>query len=327
MKVDADPSCVTRNALQPAGTPVGPMTNDRPNRSVRMLGSPALLLPARKRFVLNVAGEGTAAATVAPRMTFAAATGVAPNEASSDTTKRTATIEERTRALRALRGMRVPPAAESFGDSDFDKTSVRLAARAVPEQGRARFAALAESDLRSAGLTRQKSSYIRGLAVAIVAGEFDPTALTEMDDESARIELIKLRGVGAWTADIYLLMALGRADIWPSGDLALVAAIREVKRMRSLPSVDRVARITRGWSPWRAVAARVLWHHYLSTPRTRGPVSAAKPSSRRTPAPSRRPAPKGPRSVRRSTKPSRAKAAAASSRSMARTPRGGRTRV
>src|SRR5256885_4663072 len=199
----------------------------------------------------------------------------------------------------------------------------RLAGAVTPE----RVAALAESDLRSAGLTRQKSSYIRGLAVAIVAGEFDPTALTEMDDQSARTELIKLRGVGAWTADIYLLMALGRADIWPSGDLALVAAIREVKRMRSLPSSDRIGRITRGWSPWRAVAARVLWHHYLSTPRTRTKISVSKPSSRRTPDPSRRQAPKGPQPASRSTRPSRARAAAASSRSAARTPRGGRTRA
>src|SRR3989449_4205703 len=164
----------------------------------------------------------------------------------------------------------------------------RLAGAVTPE----RVASLAESDLRSAGLTRQKSSYIRGLAVAIVAGEFDPSGLTEMDDESARIELIKLRGVGAWTADIYLLMALGRADIWPSGDLALVAAIREVKRMRSLPGPDRIGRITNAWRPWRAVAARVLWHHYLSTPRTRARVSAAQPSSRRTPVPTRRPVPK-----------------------------------
>ena len=199
----------------------------------------------------------------------------------------------------------------------------RLAGAVTPE----RVAALAESDLRSAGLTRQKSSYIRGLAVAIVAGEFDPSGLTEMDDESARTELIKLRGVGTWTADIYLLMALGRADIWPSGDLALVAAIREVKRMRSIPNLDRIGRITRAWSPWRAVAARVLWHHYLSTPRARVRISVAKPSSRRTPVPSRRRAPKGPQPAGRSTQPSRAKAAAASSRSAARTPRGGRRRV
>ena len=199
----------------------------------------------------------------------------------------------------------------------------RLAGAVTPE----RVSQLTESDLRGAGLTRQKSAYIRGLALAIVAGDFDPKRLTEMDDQSARTELIKLKGIGAWTADIYLLMALGRADIWPSGDLALVAAIREVKRMRTLPSPDRVGRITRAWSPWRAVAARVLWHHYLSTPRSRAKVNDAQPSSRRMPAPSRRRAPKGRRSAGRSSKPSRAKAAAASSTSAARTPRGGRTRV
>jgi len=199
----------------------------------------------------------------------------------------------------------------------------RLAGAVTPE----RVAALSEADLRGAGLTRQKSTYIRDIARAIVAGEFDPAAVASLDDDEARAALIKLRGVGAWTADIYLLMALCRADIWPSGDLALVAAIREVKRMRTLPSPDRIGRITRAWSPWRAVAARVLWHHYLSTPRVRTRVSDAKPSSRRTPAPSRRQAPKGRRSAVRSPKPSRARAAAVSSRSMARTPRGGHTRA
>src|SRR2546428_5570648 len=189
----------------------------------------------------------------------------------------------------------------------------RLAGAVTPR----RVATLSESELRGAGLTRQKSAYIRELAQAIVAGEFDPDALMALDDEEARAALIKLRGVGAWTADIYLLMALGRADIWPSGDLALVAAIREVKRLRSLPTSDRIGRITRTWSPWRAVAARVLWHHYLSTPRSRAKVSVAKLSSRRTPAPSRRPVPKGRRSAVQSTGPSRARAAAASSRSKA----------
>jgi len=199
----------------------------------------------------------------------------------------------------------------------------RLAGAVTPE----RVAALTEADLRGAGLTRQKSAYIRQLAQAIVAGEFDPDDLVDLDDDAARTALIKLRGVGAWTADIYLLMALGRADIWPSGDLALVAAIREVKRMRSLPSADRVERITRAWSPWRAVAARVLWHHYLSTPRTRAIVSAAKQSARRMPAPSRHRVPTGQRSRLRSTTPSPTRAGAASSRSKARRPRGGRRRA
>jgi DNA-3-methyladenine glycosylase II len=180
----------------------------------------------------------------------------------------------------------------------------RLAGAVTPE----RVAGLSESELRGAGLTRQKSAYIRGLALAIVAGEFDPDALTAMDDDNAREALIKLKGIGAWTANIYLLMALGRADIWPSGDLALVAAIREVKRMRSLPSADRVGRVTNAWRPWRAVAARVLWHHYLSTPRSRSP------------------APKGRPPAARSRKPSRPIAGGASSNPAARTPRGGRTR-
>src|SRR5207237_5454328 len=184
---------------------------------------------------------------------------------------------------------------------------------------------LSEADLRGAGLTRQKSAYIRDLAQAIVTREFDPDALATLDDDEAREALVKLRGIGTWTADIYLLMALGRADIWPSGDLALVAAIREVKRLRSTPNSDRVARITRAWSPWRAVAVRVLWHHYLSTPRSRAKVSAAKPSSHRRLAPTRPPVPKDRRSAVRSPKPSRATAGAVSSRSAARTPRGGRS--
>jgi DNA-3-methyladenine glycosylase II len=197
----------------------------------------------------------------------------------------------------------------------------RVAGAVTPEL----VARLDDAALQGAGLTRQKASYIRGLAEAIVAGEFDPDSLAALDDEDARTALIKLRGVGAWTADIYLLMALGRSDIWPSGDLALVAAIREVKRMRSIPSADRLGRITRAWRPWRAVAARVLWHHYLSTPRTRMKVSDAQPSSRRTAALSRRPAQKDPRSADRSRTPSRASAATGSSKRAARTPRGGRT--
>ena len=189
----------------------------------------------------------------------------------------------------------------SAGRAAFGRLE-RAAGAVTPE-------AIARTDdaaLRNAGLTRQKSSYIRGLAQAIVAGEF--------------------RGIGGWSANIYLLMALGRADIWPDGDLALVAALREVKRMRAIPDVERIRQVTNGWRPWRAVAARVLWHHYLSTPRTRAKVSAAKPSSRRTVAPSRRPARIDPRSATRSRTPSRASAADGSSRRGARTPRGGRTR-
>ena len=132
-----------------------------------------------------------------------------------------------------------------------------------------RIASLSERQLRAAGLTRQKAAYVRGLAVSIVRGEFDLEAVATYDDERAHAELVKLKGIGPWSADIYLLMALGRRDVWPRHDLALASAMREVKRLRSLPTPERQLEIAESWRPWRAVAARILWHHYLSTPRRR----------------------------------------------------------
>jgi len=134
-----------------------------------------------------------------------------------------------------------------------------------------RIARLTETRLRSAGLTRQKAAYIHDLADAIVRREFAVTQLASLDDDRAHAELTKLKGIGPWSADIYLLMALRRPDVWPRDDLALAAAMREVKRLRSLPSPERQLEIAESWRPWRAVAARVLWHHYLSTPRRRVP--------------------------------------------------------
>jgi DNA-3-methyladenine glycosylase II len=77
--------------------------------------------------------------------------------------------------------------------------------------------------------------------------------------------LVQLKGIGPWTADIYLLMALRRPDIWPSGDMALAAAVQQVKRLPDRPSAEQLHAIGQAWQPWRAVAARVLWHYYLST--------------------------------------------------------------
>ena len=185
-------------------------------------------------------------------------------------------------------------------------------------------AALDEPALQSAGLTRQKARYIRELARAIVAGEFDTAAVGTLDDDAAREALIALKGIGPWTADIYLLMGLCRPDVWPTGDLALVAAIREVKRLRTDLDPRRLQRITNSWRPWRAVAARVLWHHYLSTPRRR--ISAATPPQPRRAARSRRPDRTGRRSGTRSATSARASVGVASSRRAARTPRGGRRR-
>lgn len=149
----------------------------------------------------------------------------------------------------------------------------RVAGEATPE----RIAALRPSRLRAAGLTRQKAEYVSLLARATVAGTFDPTRVARLSDEDARAALVSLKGIGPWSADVYLLMALRRADAWPSGDLALQIAAREVLRLRAHPDATRMETLGERWRPWRAVAARLLWHHYLSTPRVR--AIARSPSS------------------------------------------------
>lgn len=140
-----------------------------------------------------------------------------------------------------------------------------VAGAATPE----RLSELDDGALTAAGLTRQKAAYLRALAAAVAGGEFDVDGVGLLDDVKARTALIALKGIGPWSADIYLLMALGRPDVWPSQDLALAVAMREVKRLRSVPSLARQLEIAESWRPWRAVAARILWHHYLSTPRRR----------------------------------------------------------
>jgi len=98
----------------------------------------------------------------------------------------------------------------------------------------------------------------------VVDGRFDPDRLETLDDDTARGDLIALLGVGRWTADIYLLMALGRPDVWPTGDLALAGAMRRAKALPRLPSHAEQLLVVEPWRPWRAVGARILWHAYLS---------------------------------------------------------------
>jgi DNA-3-methyladenine glycosylase II len=139
----------------------------------------------------------------------------------------------------------------------------RLQAAAAPLTP-ARFLELDDIMLRAVGFSRQKAGYSRNLAQAIVAGQLDLTRLELLEDMEARSELLKLKGIGPWTADIYLLMALRRPDIWPSGDLALAIAVQEVKRLETRPAPPALDQLGAAWQPWRAVATRLLWHHYLS---------------------------------------------------------------
>ncbi len=128
-----------------------------------------------------------------------------------------------------------------------------------------RFATLTAAQVRSAGVTRQKAGYCLGIAQQIIDGSLDLRRLGRADDEEARARLVEIRGIGPWTADIYLLMALLRPDVWPDGDIALVTAAHQIKRLRRRPDTQRLRRLAARWAPWRSVAARILWHHYLST--------------------------------------------------------------
>jgi DNA-3-methyladenine glycosylase II len=125
------------------------------------------------------------------------------------------------------------------------------------------FLALDDETLKQIGFSRQKTGYGRALAQAILDTSLDLDGLEAMEDEDARVQLLKIKGIGAWTADVYLLMALGRPDIWPRGDLALEVAIQRVKGLAKRPTPDEARQISESWRPWRSVAARILWYDYL----------------------------------------------------------------
>ncbi len=123
--------------------------------------------------------------------------------------------------------------------------------------------AAGEDRLRAAGLTRQKSRYLVDLGTTVADGSLDLEALGGLPDDGVVERLSTLRGIGRWTADIYLLMGLARPDVWPSTDLALIIAARTIKGLPADESAAAVAGIADGWRPYRSTAARMLWHDYL----------------------------------------------------------------
>lgn len=125
------------------------------------------------------------------------------------------------------------------------------------------FLAFDDAQLRAFGFSRQKTLYCRLLARAILDGELDLQKLPTLSDDEVRAELVRLKGIGAWTAEIYLLRALLRPDAWPAGDLALQLAAQEAKRLPARPTAAELDALAEAWRPWRAVAARLLWLEYL----------------------------------------------------------------
>jgi DNA-3-methyladenine glycosylase II len=124
--------------------------------------------------------------------------------------------------------------------------------------------ALGADGLLRLGFTRQKARYVRGLAEQTVGGQLDLTGIAKLDDADAEQALLGVPGIGPWTAGVYLLMALRRPDVWPPGDLGLHKSLAEVRCLRQVPSSAVATEYALRWRPWRAVAARLLWHAYLS---------------------------------------------------------------
>jgi DNA-3-methyladenine glycosylase II len=136
--------------------------------------------------------------------------------------------------------------------------------KAVTELSPETFLELSDEALKQIGFSRQKTSYGRTLAKALIEGRLQLEQLEQLSDAEAKSELCKIKGIGSWSSDIYLLMALRRPDIWPAGDLALAVALQGIKNLPKRPSPSEVEALAEAWRPYRSSAARLLWHYYLS---------------------------------------------------------------
>lgn len=167
-------------------------------------------------------------------------------------------IRERgyTTLLRTIVGQQVSVAAAS---SMWNKLAAKLGEDCAPEK------LLAEDfdSLRACGLSRQKQGYARSLAELVVSGALPLDALPE-DDEEAIAYLTKVKGIGRWSAEIYLLFAEGRADIWPAGDLAVQEGVKRIMLLDDRPAEKPTREIAECWRPHRGAAAIFTWHYYAT---------------------------------------------------------------
>jgi DNA-3-methyladenine glycosylase II len=125
------------------------------------------------------------------------------------------------------------------------------------------FLALDDATLRRCGFSRQKMDYARRLSQAVVSGAFDFARLEATDDATVLIQLVSLKGIGRWSAEVYLIFALGRSDVWPAADLGLQLAVAECLGLAERPGERQLREIGNTWAPWRSVAACLFWQSYL----------------------------------------------------------------
>jgi DNA-3-methyladenine glycosylase II len=156
--------------------------------------------------------------------------------------------------LRTIIGQQVSVAA---AQSIWNKLAAQLGDLADPGT----VGAASDEDLRAAGLSRQKAGYARSLAEEVTSGGLDLAALPA-DDEAAIAQLVRVKGIGRWSAEIYLLFAEGRPDIWPAGDLAVQIEVGRILGHAKRPSEKLTRELAEAWRPHRGAAAIFAWHHY-----------------------------------------------------------------
>ena len=133
----------------------------------------------------------------------------------------------------------------------------------------ARVLLLTDEEMKACYCSRQKTSYIKYLAEAILSGQLNLTELEELPDDVVRAKLVALKGIGNWTADVYLMFVLQHPDVFPIGDLAAVNALKRVKNLPGTITRDEMLTIAAKWQPYRTIATMLLWHFYLSSPKSK----------------------------------------------------------
>ena len=156
--------------------------------------------------------------------------------------------------LRTIVGQQVSVAA---ADSVWRKLAATVGDPTDPHA----VAAASDEAMRAAGLSRQKTGYARSLADEVTSGRLDLEHLPE-DDEEAIAALIRVKGIGRWSAEVYLLFAEGRPDIWPAGDLAVQIEVGRILGHETRPSEKATRTLAEPWRPYRGAAAIFTWHHY-----------------------------------------------------------------
>jgi DNA-3-methyladenine glycosylase II len=131
---------------------------------------------------------------------------------------------------------------------------------------------LTDEEMRACYVSRQKNGYIKYLAEALLSGQLNLNELEDLPDNEARAKLVALKGIGNWTADVYLMFVLQHSDIFPVGDLAAVNAMKRVKNLPADTTKEQMIEMATQWQPYRTIATMLLWHYYLSVPKNKGVI-------------------------------------------------------